>query len=66
MKRPKKNHNWVEDGTDILGDKDYKCSDCGIWASRVLSPWLLGGCLGKLVLEINARVNSEEVTSLEI
>ena len=48
-RRPKKNHNWVEDGTDIQGDKDYKCSDCGIWASRVLSPWLLGGCLGKPV-----------------
>ena len=51
MKRSKKDHDWAETGTDILGDKDYRCSKCKVWASRTLSPWSKGGCPGKPIEE---------------
>lgn len=47
----REDHKWEETGTDILGDKDYKCSKCGAWASRTLSPWLSRTCPGKIMKE---------------
>lgn len=30
-------HNWEDDGTDYMGDADYKCSKCG----KIASQWVL-------------------------
>lgn len=40
-------HNWVEDGVDIMQDKDYRCSKCKAWASTTHNIWSSGGCPGK-------------------